>query len=130
MFTFEVSTGRREEMQDITERVAGIVGESARETGICTVYVRHTTAAVTINEGADPDVQSDILSHLSKMVPEGGGFSHREGNSDAHIKTLLTGSSVTVIVENGRLVLGAWQRIFFCEFDGPRTRRVNVVVTG
>ncbi len=130
MITFEVSTSRREEMIDITERVAGAVRDSDRGSGICVVYVPHTTAAVTINEGADRDVQADILKHLSKMVPEHGGFAHMEGNSDAHIKTLLTGSSETVIVESGRLVLGTWQRVFFCEFDGPRTRRVKVSVTG
>jgi secondary thiamine-phosphate synthase enzyme len=96
--------------------------------GACVVYVPHTTAGVTINENADPDVAADILAQLEKMVPRGAGYRHREGNADSHVKATMTGFSQTIPVRGGRLVLGAWQGIFFCEFDGPRTRTVMVEV--
>ena len=113
-------------MVDITGNIASIVGEEGIRSGICHVFVPHTTAGVTINENADPDVPRDILTTLSRLVPANGSYRHAEGNSDAHVKASLMGSSVTVIVENGELVLGMWQSIFFCEFDGPRTRKVYV----
>ncbi len=96
--------------------------------GICYVYVPHTTAAVTINEHADPSVVSDIQMLLSKLVPYGAGYAHMEGNADAHIKASLTGSSVSCFVEKGNLMLGTWQGIFFCEYDGPRTRKVHLKI--
>jgi len=92
--------------------------------GLVNIYVPHTTAAVTINEGADPAVRSDILSYLGELVPESGSYTHVEGNSDSHIKSSFIGNSISVIIENGKMILGTWQAIFFCEFDGPRSRKV------
>ena len=119
-------TGSRTEFIDITSEVKRVVTASDISDGLCMVYVPHTTAAVTINESADPSVQSDMLSVLNTMVPWDTGYRHREGNSAAHIKTTLVGTSELVAVEDRRLVLGTWQGIFFCEFDGPRTRKVHV----
>ena len=113
-------------MVDITSSVQKELTKAGTNDGICVVYVPHTTAGVTINEGADPDVCSDILAKLNELVPAHRGYRHTEGNADSHIKASLMGSSVSVIVENGRLVLGTWQKIFFCEFDGPRSRKVFV----
>lgn len=128
--TEQILTHRRNEIVDLTRRVQEIVGESGVREGLCVVYVPHTTAGVTINENADPDVKHDMLEKLSRMVPEEEGFyQHGEGNSDSHVKTALVGPSVTLIVEGGRLVLGTWQGIYFCEFDGPRTRGYHVKVT-
>jgi len=127
---FNVKTRSRTEMVDINSRVEAIVRESGVEEGVCTVYVPHTTAAVTINENADPDVRRDIVADLNRMIPPDGNYRHVEGNSDAHIKATLVGSSATVLVSGGRLVLGTWQSLFFCEFDGPRSRSVIVGVTG
>ncbi|MEW6667770.1 MAG: secondary thiamine-phosphate synthase enzyme YjbQ [Thermodesulfobacteriota bacterium] len=124
--SISVKTGTRNEMVEITSLVQKEVSKSGVNDGVCTVYVPHTTAGVTINEGADPDVCHDILAKLSEMVPAHAGYRHTEGNADSHIKASLVGSSVSVIVENGRLVLGTWQKIFFCEFDGPRSRKVYV----
>ncbi|HMK44949.1 MAG TPA: secondary thiamine-phosphate synthase enzyme YjbQ [Dissulfurispiraceae bacterium] len=128
MKTFTVTSATRNEMIDITARVADAIALTGVRSGICYVFVPHTTAAVTINENADPVVPRDILAALSKAFPEQGDYRHAEGNSDAHIKTSLVGSSVPVFVENGRLVLGTWQSIFLCEFDGPRTRTVHCSV--
>ncbi len=128
--TFTLSTRARAELTDITERVRGMLFSSGIRSGICQVYTLHTTAGLTINENADPDVRTDILEALNKMAPWRNGYRHTEGNSAAHIKAMLTGSSVTVPVHEGRLVLGTWQGIFFCEFDGPRTRTVIVNVMG
>ena len=122
--TTSVKTGSRIEMVDITYYVQKEVTKAGIADGICVVYVPHTTAGVTINEGADPAVCTDIIRKLNELVPPNDGYRHMEGNSDSHIKTSIIGSSVTVIVENGRLVLGTWQKIFFCEFDGPRSRKV------
>ena len=119
-----VSTSSREELRDITSDVKRFVSESDVEDGICTLYVPHTTAAVTINESADPDVARDITSHLKELVPHGKDFRHREGNADSHIKSSLVGNTARIFVENGKLQLGTWQGIFFAEFDGPRTRKV------
>jgi secondary thiamine-phosphate synthase enzyme len=123
---FAVSTRRRVELIDITRRVGEIVRESGIGEGVCRVFVPHTTAAVTINEKADPDVARDIAAALERIVPEDQGFRHAEGNSDAHVKATLVGPSETIFVSGGELVLGTWQAVFFCEFDGPRTRRVVV----
>jgi len=124
--TINVKTGSRIEMVDITSMVSGEISKAGFTDGICVVYVPHTTAGVTINEGADPAVCTDIIRKLNELVPPNDGYRHMEGNSDSHIKTSLIGSSVTVIVENGRLILGTWQKIFFCEFDGPRLRKVYI----
>ena len=115
-------------MIDITDRVAA-VARNAGGDGACLVFVSHTTAGVTINENADPDVQHDILLTLDELIPRvRGGYRHGEGNSDAHVKASLVGSSETVLVEGGRLVLGTWQGIYFAEFDGPRTRRMHLAI--
>ena len=121
-------TQTRNEMVDITSDVQEIVEKEKISDGFVIVHVPHTTAGVTINEGADPDVCRDIVQNLKKLVPENGDYHHMEGNSDAHIKASLIGSSVTVLVKNQRLVLGTWQHIFFYEGDGPRTRKVFVEV--
>lgn len=117
-------------MIDITREVQHAVAQEGVGDGVAVIYVPHTTAAVTINEGADPDVQRDILTALEKLVPERGNYRHTEGNSDAHIESTLMGCSQTVLVKDGRLVLGTWQHIFFFEGDGPRRRRVLVDVWG
>jgi len=128
MRAFTVSTASRFEMIDITEQVLEIVREEGVQDGVCHVFVPHTTAAVTINENADPDVPKDILAILDRMIPLKGGYRHLEGNSAAHVKASLFGASETVFIEAGHLVLGTWQSIFFCEFDGPRTRKVMVKI--
>jgi secondary thiamine-phosphate synthase enzyme len=127
--TFEVTTTRRAQLLDITERVAEAVRRAGVDTGICHVFVPHTTAGVTINEGADPDVAADVESHLGELVPKEKGFEHAEGNSDSHIKTILVGPSCTAPVRGGALAMGTWQAIFLCEWDGPRTRKVEVAVS-
>ena len=127
---FQLKTRRRSEFIDITSSVAGAVRTSGVADGVCTVYVPHTTAGVTINENADPSVVRDMIAHLERLVPADGPYTHAEGNSDSHIKTGLMGSSVTVPVANGRPLLGTWQGIYFCEFDGPRTRSYVVTVVG
>ena len=123
--TFAVSTGSRMEFVDITGQIQKEVSRSGISDGVCYVYNPHTTAGLTINEGADPAVQDDIIAVLKKVIPMNYSYKHMEGNSPAHIMASLMGSSVTVFVENGRLVLGTWQKIFFCEFDGPRSRKVK-----
>ena len=117
-----VQTARRIQMTDITSAVSRSVSESGVQDGVCVIFVPHTTAGVTINENADPDVVSDINRHLSQLIPENAGFRHSEGNSDAHIKSSLFSASLTVIIREGRLLLGTWQGIYFCEGDGPRDR--------
>jgi len=129
MTKFTVRTDTRCEMIDITDKVATFVRESGLRDGICHVFVPHTTAALTINENADPDVPRDILDSLDRVVPLSNRYRHAEGNAAAHVKASLLGASQTVFVENGRLVLGTWQSLFFCEFDGPRTREVLVGYT-
>lgn len=126
--TINVKTRSRIEMVDMTSLVQKEVSKSGISDGVCMVYVPHTTAAVTINEGADPSVCQDILTKLTDLVPPDAGYRHMEGNSDSHIKASMVGNSVSVIVENGRLVLGTWQKIFFCEFDGPRSRKAYIKV--
>ena len=127
--SFEVPTRRRAHVVDITERVADAVEKSGVKDGVCHVFVPHTTAGVTINEGADPDVASDIESHFAELVPKEAAFEHAEGTSDSHIKTVLVGPSCAAPVRGGKLALGTWQAIFLCEWDGPRTRQVEVGVT-
>ena len=120
----KVSSKTRNEMIDITSEVQRIVDEEDLQDGCVIVYVPHTTAGITINEGADPSVKRDIIKTLQRLVPEKGDYAHMEGNSDAHIKASLLGSSVTILVQNKKLVLGTWQHIFFYEGDGPRNRKV------
>ncbi len=124
--TISVRTSRRMETVDITELIQEEVSRSGIDEGICICYVPHTTAGIIINEGADPAVCEDILDKLEQVIPRRGSYKHLEGNADSHIKSAIVGSSVTVIIERGRLLLGTWQKIFFCEFDGPRTRKVYV----
>lgn len=124
MIEIDVTTYRREELIDITGNIAGVVKEQKWEDGILTLFVPHTTAAITINEHADPDVNRDIVTCLSSLIPVNKNFMHIEGNSDAHIKASLLGNSLTLIIEGGRIKLGTWQGIFFCEFDGPRNRKL------
>ncbi|MBI4838904.1 MAG: YjbQ family protein [Nitrospirae bacterium] len=128
--TVNVRTKSKNEFVDITQDIQDTVSESNIKTGMCYVYAPHTTAGITINEGADPSVVKDIQATLSKLAPVDSNYSHAEGNSDAHIKSLLTGLSEVVVIDNGKLILGAWQSIFFCEFDGPRNRRVLVKIIG
>ncbi len=123
--TLQVETRARNQMIDITAQVAGVVTRSGMRSGLCLVFVPHTTAAVTINENADPSVRHDMLLSLEKLVPADAPYTHVEGNSDSHLKASLIGSSVAVIVDDGRLQLGIWQGIFFCEFDGPRRRQLH-----
>jgi secondary thiamine-phosphate synthase enzyme len=124
-----VQTKAKTELVDITQGVQRLVTESGVRSGICYVFVPHTTSGITINENTDPNVGRDILKELNKVIPFDDHYGHNEGNSAAHIKSTLVGVSKSVIVEEGRLVLGTWQAIFYCEFDGPRDRRVYVKVT-
>ena len=126
--TIQVRTQRRAELLDITDKVAKVVERSQVADGICHVFVEHTTAGVTINEGADPDGAHDIETELGKLIRKESGYRHAEGNSDSHIKTVLVGASTTAPVQGGKLGLGTWQAIFLCEWDGPRTRTVQVAV--
>ena len=123
-----VRTSSRTQFVDITSEIVKFIEESKVRNGICVVFVPHTTAGITINENADPSVRQDIMNTLNKLVPPSAGYTHLEGNADSHIKASLVGSSVTLIIENGRPLLGTWQGIYFCEFDGPRTRSVYVKV--
>jgi secondary thiamine-phosphate synthase enzyme len=125
--SFEVPTSSRSQMVDITGKVREAVLRSGVTGGVCIVYIPHTTAGVTVNESADPAVAADILEQLGKLVPR-GGYRHREGNADSHIKASLMGSSQVLLVEAGDLSLGTWQGVFLCEFDGPRRRHVVVKV--
>jgi secondary thiamine-phosphate synthase enzyme len=130
MTSFDVTTHVRTELLDITDKVKDAVAQSKVGSGMCFVYVPHTTAAVAVNESYDADVARDITEAMSKLVPHRGGYAHAEGNADAHIKAAMVGSCQGIPVEEGRLALGRWQGIFFCEFDGPRQRRVHVQVIG
>ncbi len=121
-----VKSKSRVEFIDVTGMVQETVKEAGVQDGICHLYVPHTTAGITINEGADPSVQRDIQNTLSKLAPQDMNYFHREGNADAHIKSTLVGNSLHVIVDGGKLLLGTWQSIFFCEFDGPRHRRIAI----
>ncbi len=124
-----VKNGTKTELIDITSKIQEIIASSNIKDGLCHLFVPHTTAAVTINESADPSVKADILMVLNKIIPWEADYRHLEGNSPAHIKSTIVGASELVAIENSRLVLGTWQGIFFCEFDGPRTRKIHVFVS-
>lgn len=126
----KVKTNARTELVDITQALQRVVVESGVRSGVCYLYVPHTTAGITINENSDPNVGRDILKELNKIIPFDDNYGHTEGNSAAHIKSSIIGVSKVVMVEDGRLALGTWQAVFFCEFDGPRERRVFVKVMG
>lgn len=129
--SFTVSTNKRNELVDITGKVKKVIAEAGISDGNVIVYCPHTTAAITINENADPDVVHDILLTLADLIPQNkSGYQHSEGNSDAHVKSSILGCSQTVLIDNGQMQLGTWQGIYFCEFDGPRRRTVLVQITG
>ncbi|AGL01501.1 secondary thiamine-phosphate synthase enzyme YjbQ [Desulfoscipio gibsoniae] len=130
LHTLEVKSTGREQFIDLTTEIGILINKSNISEGFCQIYAPHTTAGITINEGHDPSVVNDILMQLNKLVPHSGGYTHQEGNSDAHIKAFLAGAGKTVLVTGGKLLLGTWQRIFFCEFDGPRRRKVFIKITG
>ncbi len=131
---FRIKTPEREVLLEITNEITQIVKNSNINEGTCSVFVPHTTAGITINENADRSVMKDVSNYLAKLIPKGGGlgysFKHGEGNSDAHIKCSLTGNSIDVLIHNGKLMLGTWQGIVFAEYDGPRSRKVYVQITG
>jgi secondary thiamine-phosphate synthase enzyme len=124
--TLNIKTSSRVEMVNITERIANLITRHNINSGICCLFVPHTTAGITINENADSSVQRDINSKLSNLIPAGDNYSHLEGNSDSHIKSTVVGSSLNIIIDKGRPVLGTWQGIYFCEFDGPRNRNLYI----
>jgi len=128
--TLHVKTDRRTQLVDVTAQVQKVVVASGVVSGVCYLYVPHTTAAITINECADPDVARDVEGALDRLIPLAGPYRHSEGNSDSHLKAVLVGASQFIHVESGKLVLGRWQGVFFCEFDGPRERRLQVKVVG
>ena len=125
-----IKTNTRTQILDITAQIQKVVGESRITEGLCCVFVSHTTAGVTINENADPSVKQDILLELNKIIPFDDNYNHSEGNSAAHIKASIIGSSVNIPVKNNYLLLGTWQGIYFCEFDGPRSRKVHLQIRG
>lgn len=125
-----INTPQREILMDITREINNIVSESNIQNGVCRLFIPHTTAAITINENADPSVKKDIINFLGKLIPQNAGFRHMEGNSDAHIKSTLVGPSLEILINNKRLVLGTWQGIMFAEFDGPRNRKLHIQLQG
>jgi secondary thiamine-phosphate synthase enzyme len=130
MKTISVKSRTRTEFIDITDEVKRVVAESSVKEGLCILYVPHTTAGITINEGADNSVRRDILTAINKLIPFEGDYQHLEGNSAAHIKSTLTGVSLTLIIHEGKPALGTWQSVYFCEYDGPRHRKVLVKIIG
>jgi secondary thiamine-phosphate synthase enzyme len=131
MTEFTLKTTTRNQFVEITDKVREAIAASGIQTGLCVVYCPHTTAAITVNENADPDVVHDMLLYFNRTIPKDQpGFRHGEGNSDSHIKASLVAPSVTLVVNDGDLVLGRWQGVYFCEFDGPRTRKVIVQLLG
>ncbi len=128
IYTVDIKTNSRVEFQEITSKVRDILGRSGIKSGVCHVFVPHTTAGIMVNEHADPSVVEDIAAQLEEMVPQHKNYRHLEGNSPAHIKASLVGNSQALFIEEGRLVLGTWQGIFFCEFDGPRNRHILVKI--
>ena len=130
MDEISVKTSSHTQFIDLTSKVSEVLQKAGIKDGICTVFTPHTTAVITINENADPDVPRDIIKEMGKVIPLNDGYDHIEGNSAAHIKSSLFGCSETVIVRNGSLMLGTWQSVFFCEFDGPRNRKVWVEIIG
>jgi secondary thiamine-phosphate synthase enzyme len=129
MKTLSVKTVRRTQLLDITRKIEEYVTQSGVKSGLCHLYVPHTTAGIAINEHADPDVASDVEEIFNRLIPHNGQYRHAEGNTDSHMKGILSGSSQTVFIANGKLALGTWQGVFLCEFDGPRSRRVFVKIT-
>lgn len=127
-YVLEIKSTKREQFIDLTADISLLINKSGVSEGVCHIYVPHTTAGVTINEGHDPSVIHDILLQLNKLVPDSEEYTHLEGNSDAHIKAFLAGTGKTVLLTSGRPLLGTWQRIFFCEFDGPRNRKVFIKI--
>lgn len=127
-YTLDITTSNKIEFLDITEKIQDIIKKSKIYKGICTIYIPHTTAGVTINENADPTVKEDMIKELNKIIPFNDGYKHVEGNSSAHIKSSLVGISETIIIEKNKLVLGTWQGIYFSEFDGPRKRSINIKI--
>ena len=125
---FNISTNKTQKLIDITQKVKQTVEKSTVNDGKCIVYCPHTTAAITINENADPDVKKDILNQLNEIIPKNNNYKHKEGNSHAHIKSSIIGASETILISDGKLSLGTWQGIYFCEFDGPRKRKCLVKV--
>ncbi|MBD3195201.1 MAG: YjbQ family protein [Candidatus Lokiarchaeota archaeon] len=128
--TETIKTPEREILLDITEDINDAIKSTNIIEGVCHVFIPHTTAGIIINENADPDVKKDIITHLKKLIPIDNNFSHMEGNSDAHIKSTLTGQSITVLIHKGNLVLGTWQGIMFAEYDGPRSRKIHIQIQG
>jgi secondary thiamine-phosphate synthase enzyme len=128
IYNFQIKTNKNAEMIDISSEVKKIVKESGVKNGICMVFIPHTTAAVTINENADPDVVKDFVKEMNKIVPLNDNYLHYEGNSAAHIKSSMMGFSEHIIIDNGELILGTWQGIYFLEYDGPRTRKVTIKI--
>jgi secondary thiamine-phosphate synthase enzyme len=128
MEKINIRTAKRADLLDITREVQNILTKNKVKEGVCFIFCPHTTAGLTINENADPSVRRDIVNTLNKLVPEGAGYSHSEGNADSHVKSSLFGSSLTVFVEHGQLAFGSWQGIYFCESDGPRNRQVWVKI--
>ena len=128
IISFDINTNKRTELIDITSLVDGYIKKSEIRDGICIIFIPHTTAGITINENYDTSVKKDILNTLNKLVPENFNYTHSEGNSPAHIKASIVGSSAALFVEDSKLVFGTWQGIFFCEFDGPRKRKVHLKI--
>ncbi|WP_046213042.1 secondary thiamine-phosphate synthase enzyme YjbQ [Paenibacillus wulumuqiensis] len=129
LYTMQISTGKRDEMRDITREVSSKVSQSGIQEGIAIVYCPHTTAGIAINENADPDVKHDVLMRLDEVYPwEHPKYRHMEGNTASHLKSITTGPSQTIIIQDGRLLLGRWQGIYFCEFDGPRQREYMIKI--
>jgi len=128
MQMLRVKTNRRTQLVDVTREIEQVVAESGTKEGVCYVYVPHTTAAVMINEHADPDVASDLEGVFDRLVPDKGPYRHAEGNTDSHAKAVMVGASQVIFVERGKLALGTWQGVFFCEFDGPRERKMWVKI--
>jgi secondary thiamine-phosphate synthase enzyme len=129
MEKISLRTNSRADLIDITEKVQAVVSKAQVKDGICFIFCPHTTAGLTINENADPSVRKDIIRALNKLIPEGAGYAHAEGNADSHIKSSLLGSSLTLFIEQGELAFGTWQGVYFCESDGPRSREVWVKIT-
>ena len=128
MHELTLRTGNRTELLDVTDSLAKLVRDSKVRSGLLTVFIPHTTAAVTINENADPSVQQDILQELNRLIPFQGPYRHTEGNSAAHVKSSLVNPSQVILIEDGKLALGTWQGVYFCEFDGPRTRKIWIKI--
>jgi len=124
----EIKTDSRSEIIDITDKIQKVISDSKIKSGICIIYVPHTTAGITVNENYDPSVRIDISDYLEKIAPPSARYKHTEGNADSHIKTSVLGSSATLVIEDGKVLLGSWQGIMFCEFDGPRTRKLVIKI--